>query len=67
MRRLRVLVLMHRERVPPDSLEGQSDKQINEWRMEWDVLRALERLGHEVLPLGVGDELAPIRDAQGQF
>ena len=67
MRHLRVLVLMHQELVPPASLEGLSHKEINEWRMEWDVLRALERLGHEVLPLGVGDELAPIRNARDEF
>lgn len=63
MRKLRVLVLMHDELVPPASLEGQSDEEINKWKMEFDVVATLERLGHEVIPLGVQDELLPIRHA----
>lgn len=67
MRRLRVLVLMHQELVPPDSLEGHSEEEINRWKMEFDVLAALERLGHEVRPLGVEDEILPIRQAISGF
>jgi D-alanine-D-alanine ligase len=63
MRRLRVLVLMHQALVPPPSLEGCGEKEIGQWRMEFDVLAALNRLGHEVLPLGVEDELEPVRRA----
>ncbi len=63
MRRLRVLVLMHQALVPPSSLEGCSEKEIEEWRMEFDVLAALGRLGHEVIPLGVDNELGPVRRA----
>ena len=63
MRRLRVLVLMHQALVPPPSLEGHTKKEIGEWRMEFDVLAALNRLGHEVIPLGVEDELGPVRRA----
>ena len=35
--------------------------------MEYDVVQALEALGHEVRVLGVADELAPIRDAIQEF
>lgn len=63
MKRRRVLVLMHQELVPPDSLEGVPDAEVNKWKMEYDVLATLERLGHEVVPVGVEDELAPIRRA----
>ncbi|HIF40401.1 MAG TPA: ATP-grasp domain-containing protein [Planctomycetes bacterium] len=63
MRRLRVLVLMHQALVPPPSLKGHTKKEIGEWRMEFDVLAALNRLGHEVIPLGVEDELGPVRRA----
>jgi D-alanine-D-alanine ligase len=63
MKPLRVLVLMHPELVPPDSLDGCSEKQINEWKTEYDVVSTLRAAGHDVRPLGVQDELKPIRDA----
>jgi D-alanine-D-alanine ligase len=62
MKRLRVLVLMHPDLIPPDSLEGHSEQEINEWKTEYDVVSTLRAAGHEVRPLGVEDELKPIRD-----
>jgi len=62
MKRLRVLVLMHPDLIPPDSLEGHSEQKINEWKTEYDVVSTLRAAGHEVRPLGVEDELKPIRD-----
>lgn len=60
-RRLRILVLMQPELIPPDSMEGLTERERYEWKTEWDVLRTLRELGHEVRPLGVHDELLPIR------
>src|SRR5262245_39819637 len=62
MKRLRVLVLVHPELVPPDSLKGHSEQEINEWKTEYDVVSTLRAAGHEVRPLGVENELKPIRD-----
>jgi D-alanine-D-alanine ligase len=62
MRKLRVLTLVREGLVPPENLEGQSKKDILKWKAEYDVLHALEQLGHEAEPLGVYDDLAPIRD-----
>ena len=62
MKPLRVLVLLHPELVPPDSLEGHSDQAIHEWKTEYDVVSTLRAAGHEVRPLGVQHELKPIRD-----
>src|SRR6478752_3781448 len=62
MKRLRVLVLVHPELVPPDSLKGHSEQEINEWKTEYDVASTLREAGHEVRPLGVENELKPIRD-----
>jgi D-alanine-D-alanine ligase len=59
----RILVLMHEELVPPDSLRGQTRKDIDEYRTELDVIEGLEALGHDVLKLGVGSDLGPIRKA----
>src|SRR3989440_9795776 len=63
MKRLRVLVLVHPDLVPPDSLDGHSAQQINEWKTEYDVVSTLRVAGHDVRPLGVESELKPIRDA----
>jgi D-alanine-D-alanine ligase len=63
MRRLRVLVLMHSEFVPPDSMSGYTAQQIHEWKTEYDVVSTLRSAGHEVLPLGVAEELKPVREA----
>ncbi len=62
MKKLRVLVLVHPDLMPPDSSKGYSEQEINEWKTEYDVVRTLRRAGHDVRPLGVHDELKPIRD-----
>lgn len=67
MKKLRVLVLMHPDLVPPDSLKGQSEKDIYEWKTEYDVVSTLRELKHDVQPLGVQHELRPIRDAVESF
>ena len=62
MKRLRVLVLVHPDLIPPDSHKGYSEQEINVWKTEYDVVSTLRSAGHEVRPLGVHDELKPIRD-----
>lgn len=62
MRRLRVLVLMHKDLVPPDPLNGHDPSQA-EWKTEYDVVTTLRKLGHEVSPLGVKSDLGVIRTA----
>jgi D-alanine-D-alanine ligase len=62
MKRLRVLVLVHPDLLPPDSSKGYTEQQISEWKTEYDVVTTLRRAGHDVKPLGVLDELKPIRD-----
>lgn len=61
MKRLRVLVLVHDDLVPPDSIEDLDEKQIQPWKTEYHVVEALRELGHEVQILGVSDALLPIR------
>jgi len=67
MKKLRVAVLMHPTLVPPPSLDGHSEKEIYTWKTEYDVVSTLRGLGHEVEPLGVQDELGPIRDLHKQW
>ncbi len=63
MKPLRVLALMHPQLVPPPSLEGHDQKDINVWKTEFDVVSTLQQAGHEVQALGVQHELRPIREA----
>lgn len=67
MKKLRVLVILDRDLVPPDSLKGHSEEEIERWRTEFDVVSTLRAAGHEVRPLGVADELRPIREAIEEF
>lgn len=67
MRKLRVLVLVHPTLVPPDSLSGHSPEAINEWKTEYNVVRTLRKLSHDVRVLGVQDELLPIRDQVAEW
>ena len=63
MKNGKALVLVHATLVPPDSLDGRTDKEIEEWRTEYDVISHLKRAGHEVRPLGIGDSLTDLRSA----
>jgi D-alanine-D-alanine ligase len=60
---LRTLVVVHSDLLPPATLEGHSDKQIAEWRTEYEVIGALRKAGHTVQPLGVLDSLTELRTA----
>lgn len=59
-KKLRVMMLVHADLVPPDSVEG-VDLSAAEWRTEYDVVTGLRELGHEVLAVGVRDDLLVIR------
>lgn len=63
MRKLRTLVVLHASLVPPETLEGHSDKEIDEWRTEYDVTSTLRACGHDVRCLGVLDSLTELRSA----
>jgi D-alanine-D-alanine ligase len=63
MKKLRTLVLVHETLVPPESLKGSTEKEIDEWRTEYDVISHLKAAGHEVKPLGVSDSLSELRGA----
>ncbi len=67
MKKYRILVLMHEDLIPPDSLKGYSDKEIVEWKTEYDVVSELRDMGHEVETLGVSDDVGVIRDAIENF
>src|SRR5438128_6637068 len=59
--KLRVLALMHRHLVPPDTIEEGTATTAAPWRTEYDVVSTLTAMGHEVQVLGVHDDLGEIR------
>jgi len=67
MKKQRVLVVVHSSLVPPETLEGHTDKEIEEWRTEFDVISTLTRRGHEVRCLGVLDSLTELRSAIAEW
>jgi len=67
MKKLRVMVLMHEDLIPPENIEGLSDKEIAPFKAEFDVVAGLEALGHDVRPLGTLDDLGVVRRAIVQW
>jgi D-alanine-D-alanine ligase len=67
VKKLRVLVLMHPDHVPPDSLEGLTPQEALALKAEYDIVQCLRQLGHEARALGVQDEFLPIRDTVEEF
>jgi D-alanine-D-alanine ligase len=65
--RLRINVLVHKDCVPPDSLDGASEKDQLLWKTEYDVISTLKKLGHDVQPLGLYDDLGVISTAIQDF
>jgi D-alanine-D-alanine ligase len=67
MRRLRILVLMHPDFMPPETTKGYTAREINEWKTEYDIVSTLREAGHDVRPLGVQEEIKPVREAIESF
>ena len=59
--RLRVVALVHRHLIPPDTIEKGTDIESAPWRTEHDVITTLTAMGHEVQALPVHDDLGEIR------
>jgi D-alanine-D-alanine ligase len=58
---MRILALVHRHLIPPESVEAGTDITAEPWRTEYDVISTLTAMGHEVQALGVHDDLGEIR------
>lgn len=67
MKKLRVLVVVHASLVPPESLDGFSPQEIDEFRTEYDVITTLRAMGHEVHCLGVLDSLTGLRTSIAEW
>lgn len=60
-KKLRVMMLVHTNLIPPEDLVDSADPRMDKYRTEHDVHKALLSLGHEVRIVGVEDDLTPIR------
>ena len=67
MKPQRVLALVHKGLEPPDEKIAKTTVEQAEWRMEYDVVRTLKAIGHEVCVIGVHDDLTPIRATMDEF
>ncbi len=65
--KLRVLALVHRHLVPPDTVPEGTDLVSAPWRTEYDVMSTLRAMGHEVQVLGVHDDLSELRRASTEW
>jgi len=61
VKKLRILVTVHESLIPPDSLQGHAQSEIDEWRTEYDVVSHLKKAGHEVRCIGLLDSLTELR------
>src|SRR6266566_9828435 len=62
-KKLRVIVLVHEDLIPPDSLVGLSSKEVMAVKTEYDVISTLKQMGHEVYPVGLYNQLNAIGNA----
>jgi D-alanine-D-alanine ligase len=80
LKKMRILVLMHSELVPP-ILNGEKDKKgkiifekledkdrlETAWTTEYDILYHLQKMGHTIRPLGVYSDLLKIKNEIDEF
>lgn len=66
MKPARVLVLVHKHLIPPETATTE-EVAGSDWKMEWDVISTLRKRHHELRVIGVSDDLSPIRPAIDEF
>jgi D-alanine-D-alanine ligase len=62
--KLRVLVLLSQELMPPDVIPEGIEKEKQPWRTEYDVISTLKAMGHDVYPTGLRSDLEVIAKAR---
>ena len=60
--KLRVLLVTHQEFQMPEDIAKLSQKEIADWKTEYEIVTALKTLGHETQILGAPTELKDLRD-----
>jgi D-alanine-D-alanine ligase len=65
--KLRIMVLLSQQLIPPDKIEEGVEKEKQPWRTEFDVVSTLKAMGHEVNIVGMASDLAVIQSARKDF
>jgi D-alanine-D-alanine ligase len=55
--------MVHENLVPPETTDGLTEKDIQPWKTEYDVITTLRGMGHEVYPVGLYSDLTVLRRA----
>lgn len=63
----RILVLVHPDCVPPDSIHGLSNEEMAPFKTEFDIVATLKNMGHNTRVVGVDQDLGEIRRAVEAF
>ncbi|KKK72376.1 hypothetical protein LCGC14_2904500, partial [marine sediment metagenome] len=66
MKKLRVLMLVDEDLVPPEDCQGKDYAQ-EPWKAEYDILVTLREMGHDVRVLGVVRNLDAITEIYRQW
>jgi D-alanine-D-alanine ligase len=61
--KLRILVLVHEDLIPPEKIEEGVVKEKQPWRTEYDVVSTLRTMGHDVQAAGLRSDLAVVGKA----
>jgi len=62
--KLRLLVLLSQELMPPETIPDGVEKEKQSWRTEYDVITTLRSMEHDVYPVGLASDLAVIAKAR---
>jgi len=62
VKRRRILLMVHPQLMPPEDIDGLSEKEIDEFRCEYNIYSTLRELGHEVRVIGILDQLNELRE-----
>ena len=62
--KLRILILLTQDLMPPEKLEEGVEIEKQEWRTEYDVISTLRSMGHDVYPVVLRSDLAVIEKAR---
>ena len=59
----RVLLLTHQDFTMPEDISKLEPKEVADWKTEYEIVKALEKLGHEVEILAAVTEMKVVREA----
>ncbi|MCB0329546.1 MAG: hypothetical protein KDD70_07780 [Bdellovibrionales bacterium] len=67
MRKLRILIIVHRDLIPPSDESYATSDKTPAWKTEFDVFSGLRELGHVPQFVGLYDDLSVLRNALEEF